>query len=60
VLARLFLALNGCRLAFGAEEAIQVVLALASGDLEEDALAGWIRSRLDPPSPADSRPAGLL
>lgn len=60
VLARLFLALNGHRLAFGAEEAIQVVLALASGDLEEDALAGWIRTCLDPPSPADSRPAGLL
>ena len=60
VLARLFLVLNGCRLAFGASEAIQVVLALASGKLEEDALAVWIRERLDPPSPADSRPAGLL
>ena len=60
VLARLFLVMNGHRLTFGASEAIQVVLALASGKLEEDALAVWIRERLDPPSPADSRPAGLL
>ncbi|MCA6256479.1 MAG: type II toxin-antitoxin system death-on-curing family toxin [Phenylobacterium sp.] len=59
VLVRLFLVLNGCRLAFGAAEAIRVVLALASGELEEDALADWIRARLSP-SPADSRPAGLL
>lgn len=60
VLARLFLVMNGHRLTFGAAEAIQVVLALASGKLEEGALAVWIRERLDPPSPADSRPAGLL
>ena len=60
VLARLFLVMNGHRLTFGASEAIQVVLALASGKLEESALAVWIRERLDPPSPADSRPAGLL
>ena len=60
VLARLFLVMNGHRLTFGAAEAIQVVLALASGKLEESALAVWIRERLDPPSPADSRPAGLL
>ena len=60
MLARLFLVMNGHRLTFGASEAIQVVLALASGKLEEDALAVWIRERLDPPSPADSRPAGLL
>jgi death-on-curing protein len=60
VLARLFLVMNGHRLTFGASEAIWIVLALASGKLEEDALAVWIRERLDPPSPADSRPAGLL
>ena len=60
VLARLFLVMNGHRLTFGASEAIQIVLALASGELEEDALAVWIRERLDPPSPADSAPAGLL
>ena len=60
VLARLFLVMNGHRLTFGASEAIQIVLALASGELEEDALAVWIRERLDPPSPADSAPASLL
>ena len=59
VLARLFLVMNGHRLTFGASEAIQIVLALASGELEEDALAVWIRERLSP-SPADSAPAGLL
>ena len=59
VLARLFLVTNGHRLTFGASEAIQIVLALASGELEEDALAVWIRERLSP-SPADSAPAGLL
>ncbi|MEI7572654.1 MAG: type II toxin-antitoxin system death-on-curing family toxin [Phenylobacterium sp.] len=60
VLARLFLVMNGHRLTFRASEAIQIVLALASGELEEDALAVWIRERLDSPSPADSAPAGLL
>ena len=59
VLARLFLVTNGHRLTFGASEAIQIVLALASGELEEDALAVWIRERLSP-SPTDSAPAGLL
>ena len=49
VLARLFLVMNGHRLTFGASEAIQIVLALASGELEEDALAVWIRERLAPP-----------
>ena len=38
VLARLFLVLNAHRLAFEAAEAIQVVLALASGELEEAAV----------------------
>jgi death-on-curing protein len=60
VLARLFLVMNSHRLTFRASEAIQIVLALASGELEEDALAVWIQERLDSPSPADSAPAGLL
>jgi death-on-curing protein len=59
VLARLFLVLNGFGLDHGAEETIRIVLALASGELEEDALAAWIRARLSP-SPADSAPGGLL
>jgi death-on-curing protein len=59
VLARLFLVLNGFRLAHGAEETIRIVLALAGGELEEEDFAAWLRARLSP-SPADSRPAGLL
>ena len=46
VLARLFLDLNGHRLSFTTEDAIAAMLALASGDLAEDALADWFRTRL--------------
>ena len=46
VLARLFLDLNGHRLAFTTDDAIAAMLALASGDLTEDELGDWFRSRL--------------
>lgn len=46
VLARLFLAINGHRLEFSAADAIQMVLALAAGELQEDAVAAWFRARL--------------
>ena len=46
VLVRLFLDLNGHRLSFTTEDAIAAMLALASGDLAEDALADWFRTRL--------------
>jgi death on curing protein len=46
VVARLFLALNGHMLTFTAEAAIAVVLALAAGDLTEEELADWFRTRL--------------
>ena len=46
VLARLFLAVNGCRLSFTPSDAIQMMLALAAGDLREDDAATWFRSRL--------------
>ncbi len=48
VLARLFLALNGHHLAFNKEDAVRAVLALASGDLSEEELADWFRTRLSP------------
>jgi death on curing protein len=48
VLARLFLAINGHRLEFTAADAIQMMLALAAGELEEDVVAGWFRERLVP------------
>ena len=43
VLARLFLALNGVKLAFHPEEAINAVIALAAGELSEDELADWFQ-----------------
>jgi death-on-curing protein len=46
VLARLFLAINGHQLEFSAADAIQMMLALASGELEEEVVAGWFRERL--------------
>lgn len=46
VLARLFLAINGHRLKFDSSDAIAMMLALAAGELEEDVVAEWFRSRL--------------
>jgi death on curing protein len=46
VLARLFLALNGHKLEFDADDAIRTVLALAAGELPEDELACWFRARI--------------
>ena len=47
VLARLFLALNQAALNFAAEDAIRAMLALAAGELEEEALAAWFRERIE-------------
>lgn len=46
VLARLFLALNNIQISFAPEEAIRMVLALASGALSEGEVADWLRERL--------------
>jgi death-on-curing protein len=46
VLARLFLALNDMRIRFAPEEAIHMVLALASGALTEQEVTNWFRARL--------------
>ena len=48
VMARLFLRLNGVMIAFDKEDAIRTVLALAAGDLPEDALSAWFRARVVP------------
>ncbi len=42
----LFLALNGQRLATTQVDATLTMLAVASGDMSEDAFAAWIRSHL--------------
>ena len=44
----LFLALNGQRLATTQADATLTMLAVASGDMSEDAFAAWIRSHLQP------------
>ena len=46
VFARLFLMLNGQTLSFTPRMAIEVVLALAAGELSEDELADWFRQHL--------------
>lgn len=46
VLARLFLALNNVQIGFAPEQAINMVLALASGSLTETEVAEWFRERL--------------
>jgi death-on-curing protein len=46
VLARLFLVLNNTELRFASEDAIRMMLALAAGELGEEALADWFRERV--------------
>lgn len=48
VVARLFLADNGYRLAFDPVEAVVTVERLAGGTLDEATLAAWFRARLTP------------
>lgn len=45
VFARLFLALNGVALRFTPEDAIRAMLALAGGELSEEEVAAWFRTR---------------
>lgn len=49
VLARLFLVINGHKLAFDQQDAVSTVLALAAGELSEEELADWFRTRLVKP-----------
>ncbi|MHA6718122.1 type II toxin-antitoxin system death-on-curing family toxin [Sphingomonas sp. RS6] len=45
VMTRLFLKLNGVAIAFDKSDAIQTMLALAAGELEEAAFADWLRAQ---------------
>jgi death-on-curing protein len=45
-----FLGLNGLDFVAPEEEVVERMLALASGDLDEDEVAEWIRSRVQPRS----------
>ena len=51
IVARLFLADNGLRLAFAAGDAIRTMIALADGSLSESELAQWFRERIQQPHP---------
>lgn len=44
----LFLGLNGFRIDAPEEDVVALILALASGNLDEPALADWLRSHLSP------------
>jgi death on curing protein len=46
VLARLFLAMNGRKLAFTSADAIKIMVSLAAGEIEEEVVANWFRDRL--------------
>jgi death-on-curing protein len=46
VVARLFLADNGCRLRFDKSEAVKIVEAVAGGACSEQDLAAWFRVHL--------------
>ena len=46
--AVIFLGLNGFDLIAKQDEVVETMLELASGRLEEDAIAAWIRSRTQP------------
>lgn len=46
ILARLFLMANGVEIAFDKVDAINIVIALAAGELAEEELADWFRQRV--------------
>ncbi|MBA3737477.1 MAG: type II toxin-antitoxin system death-on-curing family toxin [Actinobacteria bacterium] len=48
-----FLALNGHRLDLAADDAVKMMLAIAAGDNDEEAVAAWLRARVEPPLPDD-------
>ena len=49
IVARLFLADNGCRLRFDPQEAVGTVEAVAGGSMSEGDMAAWFRGRLTGP-----------
>ena len=46
VVARLFLADNGCLLSYDRADAVRTVEGLAAGRIDEEALAAWFRERI--------------
>jgi death on curing protein len=54
--AVIFLGLNGLAFTAPEDEVAERMLALASGQVDEETLAGWIRAHVEP-IPPESRPA---
>jgi death-on-curing protein len=52
VAVELFLALNGWALQVSDADAVVTLLAVADGDLDEGALAAWLRDHIAPRPPA--------
>ncbi|MCC5951051.1 MAG: hypothetical protein JJU45_03045 [Acidimicrobiia bacterium] len=50
----LFCALNGQRLEVGTDEAVEVVVAIAAGEWDEERTAAWQRPKLAPDAADDS------
>ena len=48
--AVIFLGLNGFDLVAPGDEVVEKMWALASGKLDEEAIANWMRSRIEPRS----------
>ena len=46
IIARLFLADNGCRMSFDKVEAVRAMEGLAAGTITEEELAAWFRARI--------------
>lgn len=44
----IFLALNGYELTTTADDAVALMLAVAAGEIDEEAAASWIRERIEP------------
>lgn len=53
--AVIFLGLNGLAFTAPEDEVAERMLALASGQVDEETLAGWIRAHVEP-TPRESRP----
>lgn len=53
--AVIFLGLNGFDFRAPQDEVVQKMWALASGELDEETVADWVRSRVEPLSPAGAR-----
>ncbi|RYY28334.1 MAG: type II toxin-antitoxin system death-on-curing family toxin [Sphingomonadales bacterium] len=48
VMARLFLRLNEVQIAFDKADAIHMMIALAAGEINEEAVAAWFRAHIVP------------